>query len=468
MQCAVFRGIGGVAHKYYLLFQHHVPPPPATFTTDAKATMSGPANAQSDPSQLQATFVMKEEHEDPSYIIGKTPGPYVEEKSRSLYTRLGRQIALVGLDARTERTRRQINYPETYKLLFDHVDKQLAASQGEVKHLIVLLGIPIAYPRLQWLENLFQSPVGGALRFLNKRFGIAGGLFNNFDGNIDLMDDLDDHYTAHQHKKERKDLVLQIQGLAARHSARVTILGGDVHLAAYGRFYSRPDLDIPAENDHRFIGNVISSAITNHPPPAAVANLLARRNKIHHLDRDTDETLLNLFDADPGRVETANGTPDEKEKQQHDVAAKTAAANHCTMPSRNYALLTLSQATPGVDATTETADADEFAKAGIAHHNVGTRKKGNPRAAQHAGERDAGTSHPAARDAGPTGLGGPWGLDVTYAVEIDHGDRDGATQGYGLTIPGLVVSGALRGEHGKRHAAKDDARDAAERVGKHV
>ena len=33
MQCAVFRGIGGTAHKYYLLFQHHLAPPLSTFTT---------------------------------------------------------------------------------------------------------------------------------------------------------------------------------------------------------------------------------------------------------------------------------------------------------------------------------------------------------------------------------------------------------------------------------------------------
>lgn len=33
MKCDVFRGIGGVAHKYYLLFQHHLAPPRSTYTT---------------------------------------------------------------------------------------------------------------------------------------------------------------------------------------------------------------------------------------------------------------------------------------------------------------------------------------------------------------------------------------------------------------------------------------------------
>jgi hypothetical protein len=33
MRCPVFRGIGGVANKYYLLFQHHLAPPISTYTT---------------------------------------------------------------------------------------------------------------------------------------------------------------------------------------------------------------------------------------------------------------------------------------------------------------------------------------------------------------------------------------------------------------------------------------------------
>jgi PhoD related phosphatase len=82
------------------------------------------------------------------------------------------------------------------------------------------------------------------------------------------LDDLDDHYTAKTHKKERRDLVLRLQNLAAEFSVRVTILGGDVHLAACGRFYSNPKLGVPAIADHRYIANIISSAIVNKPPPA--------------------------------------------------------------------------------------------------------------------------------------------------------------------------------------------------------
>lgn len=467
MKCAVFRGIGGVAHKYYLLFQHHVPPPPSTFTTDAPSTMNG-NDPRPDPKQLQSSFVMHEKHEDASFLFGKRPGPYVEEKSRSVYCDLGAHIALLGIDARTERTRHQINYPDTYELLFKHVDEQLRSSAGRIKHFILLLGVPIAYPRLQWLENIFQSPVMGVVRFANKRFGVAGGLFNNFDGAVDLMDDLDDHYTAHQHKKERKDLVLRLQRLAQERNVRVTILGGDVHLAAFGRFYSNPSLNVPAANDHRYISNIVSSAITNHPPPAAVANLLARRNKIHHLDQDTDETLLNLFDFNPGRVhgrevQAANGK---------EVPLKSAQNNHATMPSRNYALISLShpeqgpaQANTNVSGIADGHASDEKFNASQRQHHNYSRKSGNPRNAQHGGEDGCGTSHPASSGLKPSGLGGQWGLDVTYRVEIDNHDREGKTEGYGLTVPGLEMPTGQKTD-GLKEKVVDGVRDAGREVGK--
>ncbi len=85
-----------------------------------------------------------------------------------------------------------MNYPETYEIIFSRLRKELGAakaSSSPVKHLIVLLGIPIAYPvcigirlaaatanikqRLTWLENVFSSPIIAPIKFLNKRFGLG-------------------------------------------------------------------------------------------------------------------------------------------------------------------------------------------------------------------------------------------------------------------------------------------------------
>ncbi|KAI9665246.1 MAG: hypothetical protein M1829_005784 [Trizodia sp. TS-e1964] len=426
MRCAVFRGIGGVAFKYYMLFQHHTAPPVSTYTTDSPQTTSsqGLSGAGVDPVQLEKTYVHIEKKVDASWIMGLRPGPYVEERSRSLYLQLGKRIAFVGIDARTERTRHQVNYEDTYVEIFDRLETELNRVSDDIKHLIVLLGIPIAYPRLSWLETIFKSPIIAPVRFLNKRFGVAEGLFNKFDGKPDLLDDLDDHYTARQHKKERQALIHRLQHLASERSIRVTILGGDVHLAALGRFYSLPSLGIPTELDHRYMANIISSAITNKPPPMAVANFLARRNKIHHLDDFTDETLFNLFDKNPSNP------------------IKTASSNHCTMPSRNYAIITETGAGLAPDGSLVAANGgvDGLAYSVPAPSGPSEATGRDGHTPLNLGEADAGSEHGAASGVEFTEKKyGMHTLDVAFRVEIANSDRDGHTTGYGLSIPALTI-----------------------------
>jgi len=279
--------------------------------------------------------------------------------------------------------------------------------------------------------------------------GLGGSFFNSFDGSVDLLDDLDDHYTARTHKKERNRLVHRLQGICAEFSVRITILGGDVHLAALGRFYSKPKLHVPVENDYRYMVNVVSSAIVNKPPPGAVANLLSRRNKIHHLDHHTDETLFKLFDKDPG------GTP------------KTASHNQVTMPSRNFAIITENSpnnapngdAHPGRLLSPRLAPPDNDGPPGssagrsqrsqLSQQNSGSSSTSSgssvlPGAKDNRlpigpGEVNAGTKHKASSPAHGTGCDGS--IDVCIRVEIDQSDPEGRTEGYGLTIPVLEYKG---------------------------
>ena len=78
---------------------------------------------------------------------------------------------------------------------------------------------------------------------------------------------------------------------------------GDVHLAAIGQFYSNPKLKIPKDRDHRYMANVVSSAIVNTPPPEVMGDILNKRNRVHHLDHDTDEDMIPMFTHD------VNGNP---------------------------------------------------------------------------------------------------------------------------------------------------------------
>ncbi|CAP59867.1 uncharacterized protein PODANS_1_1940 [Podospora anserina S mat+] len=261
MNSPVFSGLGNVAFKYYMLFQH-----------------------QSIPAET--------ERHEPSWTLGVKPGPYINELSRSLFMFLGSKVALLAVDARTERTRQDVINEDTWKKIMDRCYQEI--DKGKVEHLLVLLGVPIAYPRLVWLENILTSRVMDPIKALSK-MGMFKGLLNRFDGGVEVLDDLDDHWTAKSHKAERKFVIEDLQDLAADKSIRITILSGDVHLAAIGQFYSNPKLGLAKHKDFRYMPNVISSAIVNTPPPDLLADVLNKRNKVHHFDKETDEDMIPIF-----------------------------------------------------------------------------------------------------------------------------------------------------------------------------
>ena len=265
MKSPVFSGVGNVAFKYYMLFQH-----------------------QSVPEETAKT--------EPSWVLGHEPGPYIHQQSRSLFMHMGKHVAFLGIDCRTERMRDEILSIRTFDILLERCRKEIV--EGETKHLIVLLGVPIAYPRLVWLENVLTSKAMDPIKMLGRAGVLKSGFLNTFDGGVEILDDLDDHWTASHHKSERNDLIKDLQDLAAEKSVRVTILGGDVHLAAIGQFYSNPKLKIAKDKDHRYMPNVISSAIVNTPPPDMMADVINKRDKIHHLDKYTDENMIPMFTHD--------------------------------------------------------------------------------------------------------------------------------------------------------------------------
>ena len=121
MRTPVMSGLGAVAFKYYMLFQHQ-------------------------------SSIDEGEETEPSWILGTEPGPYIPEHSRTVLTNLGRSVAFLGLDCRTERMDDEVVSAETYHKVFDRLEKEII--KGETKHLIVMLGVPVAYPRVVWLENM--------------------------------------------------------------------------------------------------------------------------------------------------------------------------------------------------------------------------------------------------------------------------------------------------------------------------
>ncbi|RPA96163.1 hypothetical protein L873DRAFT_1695539 [Choiromyces venosus 120613-1] len=394
-RCPVFTGLGAVAFKYYMLFQH------------------------------QSIVDEKEEHE-PSWVLGCAPGPYITELSRSCFMFLGRKVAFLGLDCRTERMRDLVLSAESYTLVFDRLTKEVVA--GETKHLIVLLGVPIAYPRLVWLENIMTSRLMDPLKALG-RMGYLGGFLNNFDGGVELLDDLDDHWTAKNHKAERNWFIERLQEFAAEKSVRITILGGDVHLAGIGQFYSNPKLHIPRENDHRYMPNVISSAIVNTPPPNAMADVLNKRNRVHHLNHQTDEDMYPIFDTD------VDGKPRNNKR---------------LLPRRNYAIMREYSATEASlsKSSESTVKRSTFSKIKKATFGTSKSNKLDPVAnVAVAGMDGVNVSSP---KVAADGFGRDT-LDVVLRMEVDQKDPAGTTKSYRHLVPALKYEGdaAGGGMHGE-------------------
>lgn len=94
MRSPVFCGVGTVAFKYYLLFQHQ-------------------------------SVVDEEIGDEPSWLLGASPGPYIKERSRSVFMFLGRHVAFLGLDCRTERmVRLEVMIFTPNKLLISHRERR--------------------------------------------------------------------------------------------------------------------------------------------------------------------------------------------------------------------------------------------------------------------------------------------------------------------------------------------------------
>ncbi|KAJ5086764.1 hypothetical protein NUU61_008071 [Penicillium alfredii] len=256
MQSLVISGLGKIAFKYYLLFQHHSVPD-------------------------------ETEMDEPSWLLGAHPGPYIEQRSRNLFMSLGHGVAFLGLDCRTERKSDEVLSEETCDLVWDRCHREIM--RGETKHLIVLSSVPIAYPRMAMVKNFLNSR-----KSLGKS-GMLGGLVNRSGGNVEVFDD---HWAGKHLKSERTWLVEDLQDLAAEKSVRVTILSGDVHMAAIGQFYSNPKLNIAKDRDYRYMPNVISSAIADLPETELISDMLNKRNTVHHIDSNTNEDVIPIFTQD--------------------------------------------------------------------------------------------------------------------------------------------------------------------------
>ena len=84
--------------------------------------------------------------------------------------------------------------------------------------------------------------------------------------------------------------------LAKSKSLRVSLVSGDVHVAATGRLYTWPKPDDLAA-DHRFMPQIVSSAIANAPPPDGLLKALHLMGHAGHTNKHTRNKMCRLFDG---------------------------------------------------------------------------------------------------------------------------------------------------------------------------
>jgi hypothetical protein len=218
-QCEVYQNLFRLASRYYRLFQQQ----------------------------------LGEGEVHPAAVPGQSP----KARGMSLaYSGLG-EFALLVPDLRSERqpdltvdgvfspTRIMSEY--TWDAVYTWMDK---LDTTRHRHLIVFSSLPVAYLDLNAAEVAL----------------------NALPGQWELEDDLRDHWRSKPHRDERQRLIKRLLNFSAR-GARVTIVSGDVHVAAAAVIES----SLPQHgNGAGAIFQLVSTGIVHTPPPAVAVYFMEK------------------------------------------------------------------------------------------------------------------------------------------------------------------------------------------------
>jgi PhoD related phosphatase len=252
--CAVYQGIFSVAKRYFMLFQQQTADllPPATlpgqsgfskgFRIGGMGLLALDMRSERAPHDPRASAIAMVNHSGASGIgsIGQAdqPGNYQPD---------------------------QVMSEASWRAVYQWLD-----AQESMSHLLIMSSIPVVHPTFGLLEKML-----GAL-----------------PGQQELEDDLRDHWTSPPHLQERLRLVHRLLRLSAQKTCRVTLLSGDVHVAAVGAVESDRN-DVPP--NARVINQLTSSGIV-HPAPPAIARYFLEQacKQVETLDRGITATMYEF------------------------------------------------------------------------------------------------------------------------------------------------------------------------------
>ena len=166
-------------------------------------------------------------------------------------------VALVAADLRTERSRRQVMGQDTWTAIKTWLADLRGGANAPPQptnhchHLLFMSSVPVVHPKLSLAEALLDN------------FGSDHVTDSN-------ADDLKDHWSHDEHDGERKRLLEVLSHVARTKRIRVSIVSGDVHVAAWGTAYRK---DLPASETWSQIHQLTSSAVV-HPSLVSVMERL--------------------------------------------------------------------------------------------------------------------------------------------------------------------------------------------------
>jgi hypothetical protein len=175
-------------------------------------------------------------------------------------------LGLLVLDLRSERSQRQVLAPDTWNVVLDALDR----TEG-LRHLFVMSSIPVIHPDMSFIER-----------------GL--GLIPGMQG---IEDDLHDQWVSYNHRTERLRFIHRLLDFAEAKGTRVSILSGDVHVAALGVVES---VRRPVRWPYANVINQLTSSPIVHPPPQRIVRYFLEQlgREVNELDRDINAQMLQF------------------------------------------------------------------------------------------------------------------------------------------------------------------------------
>ena len=179
-------------------------------------------------------------------------------------------FGILALDMRSERTQDQVMSRQTWDRVYKWMDEEVGKATS-CKHLLVMSSIPVVYVN----SNMLEAALGW------------------IPGQQELEDDFKDQWVSRTHMEERLRLIHRLLLFSKEAGCRVTIVSGDVHVAALGYIESKRD---PEYDEANVVNQLISSAM-NHPPPSGLIIYLMEKvmgDKVEDVDRGITTQMLKF------------------------------------------------------------------------------------------------------------------------------------------------------------------------------